>query len=125
MWVFTMDGFYSVVQKAYDKEQGTVTVRARCRADLEKMLGRVNESSEIIVSKNTDYRFRVSIPRHIWKLYLDMAAESLDYDNFKTASCSHSALRHNAYMTCWQAMREFQEYHHKTNRKKNNNDHYK
>jgi hypothetical protein len=38
MWVFTLDGFFSVVQKDWDKDTDTVQVRGRNRGDLERFV---------------------------------------------------------------------------------------
>jgi hypothetical protein len=35
MWVITIIGFYSSVEKPEDRDHGTLTVRARVREDLE------------------------------------------------------------------------------------------
>ena len=35
MWLVTTNGFYSIVRKPWDREAGTLTVRARARSDLE------------------------------------------------------------------------------------------
>lgn len=51
MWLITPIGFFSIVQKPGDKQNGTLTVRSRVRSDLEALkesylpgLGQIQES---------------------------------------------------------------------------------
>jgi len=85
MWLITPIGFFSVVQKPDDAEAGTLTVRARVRADLEALkrdalpgLGPISES------RVNDYRFRAKAPRSEVAAAMAGMIERLDYGNFKS-----------------------------------------
>jgi hypothetical protein len=86
MWLITTTGFFSVVEKPWDREHQTVTVRARVAADLEALrtaylpgLGPTETDPE------ADYRFRAQVPRRQFAEALSRMALDVDYDNFKNA----------------------------------------
>jgi hypothetical protein len=121
MWLFTKQGFLSVVQDREDATQ--VLVRGRVREDLERFLhvayeGRHNTSIEdgksifpqIMETPEGDYRFRVTVPRQIMEDYLTDTLEDLDYFNFKSEVHGEPA-RDKAYMRCWSAMNDLQQDH--------------
>jgi len=64
MWIITTTGFYSVVEKRWDSERGTLTVRARVRGDLDalrtKYLPELEPTQE---DADADYRYRAQAPR--------------------------------------------------------------
>lgn len=108
MWVFTTDGFFSVV---HDKHcRGTeVTVRARCRQDLERLLFKIGSEAEILEIGHADYRWRAIIPRVAWAEYVENEALNIDYDNFKNAALADmDSARSEAYHATWAAMHGFQ-----------------
>lgn len=85
MWLITSVGFFSVVQKPDDKENGTLTVRSRVRSDLAALkkhylpnLGAIQESLD------TDYRFRAVAPRAEVSSAMARMVDALDYGNFKS-----------------------------------------
>jgi len=85
MWLITSIGFFSVVQKPGDKQNGTLTVRSRVRSDLAALkqhylpgLGPIQESLD------TDYRFRAVAPRAEVSAAMARMIEDLDYGNFKS-----------------------------------------
>ncbi|MEY8689598.1 MAG: hypothetical protein AB9M53_06930 [Leptothrix sp. (in: b-proteobacteria)] len=85
MWLITPIGFFSIVQKPGDAEAGTLTVRARVRADLEALRSQfLPELGGITESRNTDYRFRASAPREAVALAAANQVRQLDYSNFKS-----------------------------------------
>lgn len=48
MWLMTPIGFFSIVEKPYDRHDGTLTVRARVEGDLVELKNRyLPELSEI------------------------------------------------------------------------------
>ena len=59
MWLTTPIGFYSIVEKVWDKDEGLLTVRARVREDLDVLRDRylpsLGPTSE---DPRSDYRFR-------------------------------------------------------------------
>jgi hypothetical protein len=73
MWVFTLDGFYSVVQQSEFCSPDEVVVRSRVREDLERMLARLErvsvdgeEPPPILSFVGTDYAYRAVVKRLEW-----------------------------------------------------------
>ncbi len=82
MWVVTDEGFYSIVHKPYNPE-GVLTVRARCREDLEQFCAQVKSASEITDDVGADYRFRVTADQKETGEWLAKKVGEIRYDNFK------------------------------------------
>ena len=102
MWLFTTDGFLSIVSKGCRPDQ--LMVRARVKADLKRAFPR----AKIITSKPpADYRFRVIITRRALAAYLGKMVERLVYNNFKNTV--RDAARHEAYLRVWNALYTLQE----------------
>jgi len=101
MWLFTTDGFFSVVSKGCCPDQ--LMVRARVRADLKRAF----PGAKIITSQSTDYRFRVVVTRKAVTALLARTVEKLAYANFKDTV--RDGNRHNAYIRVWNAMYALQE----------------
>lgn len=83
MWVITDFGFFSVVQKPGDAEAGTLTVRARVRADLEALARRTPAMGPIREGAGTDYAFRAQAPRAALAAAMAQAIEDIGYSNMK------------------------------------------
>ena len=112
MWVFTVDGFYSVVQKPADRKRNVIVIRSRCRDDLERMLKRVKRKDKIVESRLTDYPFRVFTSKDVWARYLSLAAEAIDYGNFKDKITEVlGPERHNVYASIWSTLLRLQAPH--------------
>jgi hypothetical protein len=98
MWLFTQYGFYSVVC-ARDLhgdlarvDPNTFMVRARSRRHLELLQKRFPQlaSAAIDETTDTDYRFRIVVPKPVWiEVSQELAAE-IDYGNFKDRAHSRS-----------------------------------
>jgi len=82
MWVMTDQGFYSIVHKSFNPE-GVLTVRARCREDLDRFRDQVASASEIQEDAGADYRFRVTAGQEETGDWLKKQVEEIRYDNFK------------------------------------------
>jgi len=108
MWVFTTDGFFSVVQDKYC-EYNEVMVRARCKDDLLKLCEHLDLPSEIIKLEDADYRWRIKMSRYDWARYVFECAEGLGYPNFKDTIPFWEAMRHRAYHECWAALMRWQD----------------
>lgn len=102
MWIFTVDGLFSVVKSDVCKA-GEVAVRGRSRMDLERLKAALNLDATILSSGCADYEFCVRIPAKRLGAYLAAVAEGVDYDNFKDASAKADARRMAALIDCWQA----------------------
>lgn len=84
MWIATDFGFFSIVEKPWDKPNGLLTVRTRVRGDLVTFLQRAHLTYDRIVEdQDADYRFRAQVPRADVALVLVDTVTGLDYDNFK------------------------------------------
>jgi hypothetical protein len=101
MWLFTRDGFYSVVEKEEDRRADTLTVRARRREDL-VALGRLIPGLVIIASPRGDYPFRSRVPRPVLAKAIAELVKDIDYPNFKN---TQSDDRHRIYMRIWNEAR--------------------
>lgn len=80
MWLTTRVGFFSIVQKAGEKD---LTIRSRVRGDLENLRQRYLPQLKIIESAGSDYPYRgvtshIAFANAVQKMILD-----IDYSNFK------------------------------------------
>ena len=93
MWVFTKIGFYSIAcaskaGRGLKIDPETVMVRARTRQHLQNLKERfafmlVPGKFPIEDSKETDYRFRILMPKATWVKMLTVLAEEQTWRNFK------------------------------------------
>ena len=84
MWLMTPIGFFSIVEKPYDRYDGMLTVRARVEGDLTSLKSRyLPELGEIQADQGTDYRYRAVAPRESVARALSQLTLDLDYSNFK------------------------------------------
>jgi hypothetical protein len=79
MWIFTTEGFVSVVEKPGESE---LTVRARDRRSLAAFVDRAVVS--VIETPMADYPYRVVVSREVLSDWLADHVASLDYGNFKS-----------------------------------------
>ena len=112
MWIFTEDGFFSVVEHLEDSTK--MLVRARKREDLERFVmrgeGVITNDPTIQETPVADYRFRVVVDRVGFLDYLTRAVSALNYPNFKDRIHQQDDTpRDVAYMEVWGAMHRFQE----------------
>jgi len=100
MWLYTIHGFYSVVQKPNDKE---LTIRARVRADLERLkIHYLPLLSEITESDDSDYRYRATSTHVAFANALYHIAQDIEYDNFKnTVATRQGPERAKIYNSIW------------------------
>ena len=107
MWAFTVEGFYSVVQK--DCAGDEVLVRTRQKSDLLNLGERLGVKLNIEENAGTDYRFRAIVNKTDWAFYLADAADEIEYRNFKNTVSKKDVRRRDAYQRCWEALFEWQE----------------
>jgi hypothetical protein len=110
MWLITTTGFYSVVEKPWDRDAGTLTVRARARQDLDALRSAfLPELGETVENPNADYRFRAQAPRSAVARAMQAQVEVIDYDNFKPAvSQRQGSGRARVYHHVWDALYRIQ-----------------
>ena len=110
MWVFTLDGFFSVVQKGWDKDTETVQVRGRNRVDLERFVKRINIRDKVIETPKGDYPFRVVTTRQVWGKYLENIAGTIAYDNFKQeVEVQDGSNCADIYLRVWSELRKLEK----------------
>jgi hypothetical protein len=110
MWLITTTGFYSIVEKIWDRAAGTLTVRARAKADLEALRSAgLPELGDIKEDPNADYRFRAQAPRPAVIRAVAAQVEALDYDNFKSAVARRQgSARVHLYHCVWDVLYRIQ-----------------
>jgi hypothetical protein len=81
MWVFSKEGFFSIVCKECDKNE--VLVRTRSEEDLLRMFHKLNDRPNIIKKKDGDYKFRTILKKETWVKYLSGCVFDLDYKKVK------------------------------------------
>lgn len=109
MWLFTIDGFYSIVTA--DEFGEDVQVRARAAADLDRLRQRwLPELKESMAIPHRDYPWRAFTDRRSLADGLSRIALALDYDNFKdTVAERLSPERAHDYMGVWSACRKIKD----------------
>lgn len=107
MWLFTRYGFFSAVSaREGDGRYGRpvdpdrIMVRARMRSHLERLQARfpvlIGELS-ITESRDTDYAFRLFVPKVVWAEMLAALGAEIEYDNFKSEVADHQGREGAAY----------------------------
>jgi hypothetical protein len=93
MWIFTKYGFFSVVcgrqrfGMSAEPDPNTVMVRARRRTHLENLKERFPDelgAATIHQSQDTDYRYRIVVPKTTFVQVLDSLGQEMTYTNFKS-----------------------------------------
>ena len=111
MWLYTKLGFFSIVHKPPCKKD-ELLVRTRCREDLESLSKKLSQTNDfkgvIIESKDSDYAFRLVVPRSVLASFMTSLMMNLDYANFKATIPYNDQPRHEAYFKCWEVMNEWQ-----------------
>jgi hypothetical protein len=102
MWLFTKQGFFSVVHK--DCAHDEVVVRARVRADLDGLLRVAKVKGRILSHTGTDYPFRVIMKRSDFSVYLIEYCIDLNYSNFKDTISAADDDRHSVYCSVWYSL---------------------
>ena len=118
MWLFTQYGFFSVVcardltGKTKGIDPNTFMVRARSRQHLESLQSRCAElrGFEIADTKDTDYRYRLVVPKPVWEKVASELTAEIDYGNFKSRAYETAGDKHyvNALHDVWEVMHRLQ-----------------
>lgn len=87
MWIFTQDGYVSVVQHFHPTPGAELLVRARARKHLASVLGLVlpadRVESLIRSTPDHDYPWRAAVDRAVVRELVVASVDRLDYPNFK------------------------------------------
>lgn len=103
MWVFTQQGFVSIVDNR--QSPGKLTVRSRDKASLEPISARTGE--KILELPNRDYEYRIYITREQLADWLVDQVDHLTYSNFKSRiSKTRGAVYHGACDAVWGVMHD-------------------
>jgi len=79
MWIFSQNGFLSIVK--HTEKDNLLIVRSRFRGHIERMFPKAH----VIEDANRDYRYRAELPtKEVSKVIAEMVLE-IDYDNFKNS----------------------------------------
>ena len=110
MWLFTKQGFYSVVLAADGDGQppDTLAVRARRRQDLEALRRLAPALGRIVSLRHRDYPFRCFIRRKDFSRLLADLGGKIDYENFKDKIDSKSRFRARLYGVVWGVMQHLE-----------------
>jgi len=77
MWVFTRDGFLSIVE--HNLNSNILIVRSRFKNHIQKIFGEVNVEEDA----GTDYEYRAEIPKEKVAKVMSDLVKDIDYPNFK------------------------------------------
>lgn len=108
MWLFTKQGFYSVVAKSGEEWH----VRARAKKDLENLNRVAGTKHKIHRSENADYRWRIVVRDGAEaKAMIKALVDDIDYSNFKSACAAVPSWRGRlpALHRVWADMAETQD----------------
>lgn len=110
MWLITPQGFFSIVQKPTDRKNGTLTIRARVRSDLETLRDTVLPTlGPIRESKVNDYRFRAVAPSAGVAAAMSSMVANLDYSNVKSEVAKRQGAKREAlYHDVWHTLYKLQ-----------------
>lgn len=111
MWILSPLGFFSIVEKPNDRTSGTLTIRARVRADLERLKEqKLPGMGPIMEHAGTDYRYRAQAPRGDIAMALGNLVMKLDYANFKNEVAKRQGKqRASAYGKVWDVLYSLQD----------------
>lgn len=110
MWIFSEQGFFSVVEDWEDRD--CVYVRARWKKDLENILsieGAPARCLAVISTPERDYPFRVHMTKSEWSRVASVMAGGIGYGNFKGRISVIDPDRERLYMRVWDIMRKGSE----------------
>jgi hypothetical protein len=104
MWLFTKNGFFSIVEM--QGNDNTFFVRSRQQQDLENLF-RFIEKRTIFRSLSADYKYRIIIkPKELLLLAQSLVSE-IDYPNFKSqiAKTAGQERKLECYHEVWAIMK--------------------
>jgi len=117
MWLFTIYGFYSIACARNSSGQidpDTVMVRARKRKHLKNLKDKFPQiRAEISTTTDTDYRYRMVMPKPEWLIILGEVGIEQNWSNFKSkvdqskAMCGHDYS--NSLHEVWEVMYRLQQ----------------
>ena len=114
MWVYTQNGFISVVQNHAPEPGRELLVRSRMRSHLVELLGQVMDSEVVeglvLETPANDYPFRAFVSRAVLAELVLGQLKRIDYPNFKgrcVKTLGHE--QEGVLMEVWEASRGFHD----------------
>jgi len=110
MWLFTKYGFYSIVKKKFGNQVKPFQLRARKQKDLENLIRIAMLETKITETLQADYHYRITVDEKELIWILEVLADHLDYENFKSMIAGQADQKDklSAYHNIWAAMYSFQ-----------------
>jgi hypothetical protein len=112
MWLISPSiGFVSVVQKPWDREAGTLTIRARVGADLDILRAKyLPELGPTADDPKADYRYRATVSREALQRAVAAIAGDIQYSNMKEEVGRVQGMeREVVYAGVWHQLRRLQQ----------------
>jgi|SRR5208337_1822220 len=100
MWIFSEDGFYSVIQR---KNKSDLTIRARVKGDLDVLREKYLPAlSPTIEWAGSDYRYRAKASHSDFAEAMKKMASGVHYDNYKKrVAAKQGKRREQVYHAVW------------------------
>lgn len=102
MWVFTKNGFFSIVQDKDDENY--LIVRSRVKGDIENYF----DPNQVQEDAGSDYRYRIRLHREVVNTWLYEVVDHIDYTNYKAAVNMVDKRRSEYYGMVWAIMADMQ-----------------
>lgn len=110
MWLITTSGFFSIVAKPGDADDGMLTVRARAAVDLDQLRDQyLPELEPTKAGGGTDYPFRARAPKVAVARAAAAVVNDIDYVNFKSRVRKDDPDREHVYTGVWTALHRIKE----------------
>ena len=100
MWIFSKDGFLSIVE--HRNNPNMLVVRARVEGDIERYW----PEQRIWITPDADYLYRAVITKERAAAVLWKMVKEIDYDKFKPAVTDHR--RSRWYLKVWEILDHMQ-----------------
>jgi len=100
VWIYTVSGFYSIVEDRDDPD--LLLVRARVKGDIQRLW----PQAEVAFTPDHDYAYRCLLPRRIVGHAVSEAIKKVGYHSYKDAV--RDKRRSIDYLKVWTAMVEMQ-----------------
>jgi hypothetical protein len=105
MWLFSVEGFVSIV--AHRDEPQSLLVRGRCKADVEAFAAKLGV--KVIETPRADYAFRCVAPRDKVAALVHSLVDGINYPNFKNEVAERQGVeRESLYHQVWAVVRGLQ-----------------
>lgn len=120
MWLYTSIGFFSVIDRPLTrkgrKDATKLQVRARVRADLERLnerLANLNAEGRIVLTPDADYPCRMLVDRKAFQKVIAQLVSEIDYADFKSHvhdQFPHEPQRQRALDLAWEGAKRWGDF---------------